>query len=283
MGERYASAFSFAENLDLTLTTIANWYLPAFLNSFVDYFLLGMLATIVTGTVLVFLDRDQREARPAANTRTPVVLFVISYLAFLILSSTTTAYDKLGDRLLAPVYVPITLLFFTVASMVFARISRFAATTFVYFVTSLVLAVALLSPLRTTYRFISDLNRTGVGYTSVQWRESETLHYLQEHPLNDADVIYTNDPFSLYLYLELDTKLVPLKTAYNSSVVLSDLRQLEGSWPETEPAKLIWFDTIHRPYLFQPEELCRIASFGPSKALSDGALYSVLQGDGRCS
>jgi len=65
----------------------------------------------VAGTVLIL----PSTSRYGAGLSPDSVGNVAACTAFLIAASTTTAYDRIGDRLLSPVYIPATLLLLILA------------------------------------------------------------------------------------------------------------------------------------------------------------------------
>ena len=60
----------------------------------------------VAGTILIVLSASRYGAGLSPDSGGNVA----TYTAFLVAASTTTAYDRIGDRLLSPVYIPATLL-----------------------------------------------------------------------------------------------------------------------------------------------------------------------------
>jgi hypothetical protein len=206
-----------------------------------------------------------------------LLVFTLIYIGFLVISSTTTAFDPIDNRLLSPVFIPVNLLFLLlycqlVMSFAQQRLPRKGATAF------LALAIALWLAYPTVTANVTVLNamNKGLVYTSVSWRNSQTIEYISQNKgLESECEIYTNGPDVLYILTNVQAKASLRK--YDSPELINNIANLRGSWPGESNSCLIWFTKIGRPYLFTVEELETIATLQPIMRLEDGAVYSVTR------
>lgn len=273
-GPRAPSSYSLSQNLKFAFDTLISWYIPAWINEHRSILLLiGLASGYVVG--IRYEGRWKAIASPLFQTA-PAGLFVAIYVAFLIFSATSVAFDQINDRLLSPVYIPLTVVFLTILESLFPSHGDQS----IYHIDSVILIMVVsiwsLFPCRAV---ISDaLNRAengAGGYNSKIWRESELLQYIKEHRLPEESTVYSNAPDALYILADLESQMTPSRTAYNSSQPARDVRTLEGSWPEEERAYIVWFDHKIRPYLFTMDELATIANIRTIAQFGDGAIFVV--------
>jgi len=207
-----------------------------------------------------------------------IILFIVIYITFMVISSTTTAYDPIGDRLLSPIYVPLTLLLLilthAIAEPYRKRFSKKIVDSFLI----IGIAIWLVYPIRATMLNTIALTQNGGGYNDKAWRESETIQYLLQHRILGSEcTVYTNDPWAVYILAHLKAKRSPDKRRYNSPEIVNDIPRLKGSWPEENKACLVWFDRTHRSWLFTIDELRVIANLNLIARTGDGSIYSVTR------
>ncbi len=104
MGSRSPSIFTLSDNLGFTLGTIRAWFLPE--KAAPARFGLAIAVGLLGFVVWVLLRRRIKSPETRAAFALPAFLLMVAYLVFLIVSSTTTAYDQISNRLVVPIYVP---------------------------------------------------------------------------------------------------------------------------------------------------------------------------------
>ncbi len=179
------------------------------------------LTILILGVVLVWVSirawkylspltpRPSPTGRGSQGTREvisfTVGLFLIAYIASIIASMTMfDAATKFKLRILAPVFV--CLLILLVYAGAYFRTK--------YRAVVIVLAIVLIG--LSFYKqsiTITAWSRSGLGYASFQWYDSEAMAYLRELP--DNMLIYTNEPAAVYLYVGRGAAVVP--TGYDSA------------------------------------------------------------------
>lgn len=276
-GPRASSSYTLSQNLTFAFNTFLPWYIPSIISDHRSVLVL-MSATIGFLVGLGTRGIDLKRIRVVLSEIIPLLLFVITYVGFLVITSTITAYDRIGDRLLSPVFVPMTLLILLLASKVLTSLARQRLSQKCINISlTIAIAVWLVYP---AYRVIvstEDL-RKGLGFSNDFWRNSETINYLlQNRTLGFDCTIYTNGPDALYILANLTGKMSPERTMYNSPDIVNDLSSLRGSWPEENKACLVWFDRIDRSYLFTVDELRTIVDMQQIIRLEDGVIYFVTK------
>jgi hypothetical protein len=256
LGPRSPSSHSLLENLALTCTGLAAFWVPEVLiGEKLVRLGLGGLAAVGLGLMAVWLGRDFRRLRLGLG---PVAIWAGGYLFFLAGSSTTTAYDDINLRLLSPLYPAGVVLLLAGAWQLEARGWTRAVRT--------ALVLLLLLPLAGIARAGALYARQGAGagtgpdrYNTEPWRRSEIIHYLQQHRLEGP--VYSNAPDALYILCGQRAMLLPRRGAAEV-------------WPTT--GQIVWLDAVRRQYLVGPGELQTLARLQPIARLGDGAIYAIL-------
>ncbi len=273
-GGRPASIFSLVQNLDFTFNTIKLWFFPAvFLARPEVSFLLGIGVGFFCGAVLV---ENFAAFKKFLRDSSPLGAFTLLYLGWLILLATTTAFDRIGERLLAPIVVPLFILTFGFiemgASSWRAAVSpRVVAITFTF-----AILLWLVFAAQQTISYALRARENGEQYTSQVWRTSPTLAYVRAQALPNDCVLVSNNPSALYLLANLVASSTPPKARYNSpEVVTADIAALRGKWFRGDAACLIWFNNGNPAIFFTPQELQTIAEMRALASFDDGAIYFV--------
>ena len=277
LGTRTSSVFTLSQNLMFVFNDLISWYIP---NIVADHrptlLLLGVTIGFLAGNNPKKILRGIYSSRHQIGS---IVLFILFYTVFLVASSTTTSYDRIGDRLLSPIYVPLTLFFFIIAKTFAESYGEhlFAKIVYPILITCTILWL-LMYPLRNTLINAVNLAATGQGYSHKDWAESETILYLLQHQeLESKCTFYTNGPDVAYALAHITSQRSPARRqgGTNSSQPNIKPSEIGSSWPEESNACLIWFDRIGRSYLFTVDELQDIIDIDTIANLSDGAIYSI--------
>jgi len=283
LGPRAQSTSGLSQILKFAFDTLSSWYLPgAILKHPSILFLVGAGIGFLAGFHSRGTWAKMRTLLPEITKVAPVLLFLITYLAFMVVSSATTAVSPLEGRLLSPIYVPMTLLLLMLADKLLKPFGQRFFPRFASILVVVAVSIWLLYPLSSIRAdVITGLNQ-GWGYSGRLWKESSIVQYLQHEPLQTSHIIYSNAPDVLYILVNLSAKTSPAKTAYNSSGVtplsgprVNDLSRIGDSWPESNDSYLIWFDKIEREYLFTLSDLQSVADFRQINRFDDGGTYLV--------
>jgi hypothetical protein len=308
-GPRYPSGFSFFDNMTFALVGIYSALIFSLGSLYPDKFLfhlilkLGFLVLALGfGVFIAYLLRfPKREEwlRMKADRSLwagPLTVFIAVYTIVLLITSTTTASDKIDNRFLTPLYVPAIILILSLVYQLSRRTARKALISLA--------ALSLMVPLVfVTKNTISYVSHGAGGYSTDKWQESETIRYLRSHALPGKDGIFipepevlpypfkyplysgkgqilSNDPEALYILANINIPWIPRRTAsYNSPKIVHELKSLKGTWPEPSEAYLIWIGdgggSREGGWMFTLDELKTIADIRLYQRFSDGAIYTI--------
>jgi len=205
--------------------------------------------------------------------------FAAAYLTLLIITSTTTGYNKIGSRLLSPIFAPMQVILFSLISWK----TNFTGTAWNIRLWRILLLTALIGcligPIRSTLAVHRQTWDHGRGYSDEAWRESETIRALSHNQaVADGTVLCSNAADAIYLRLGRAARQSPARTIYNprqKTLTPQTLDELRGNWPAENKVILVWFDRAERDYLFTPNELRLVANVLEISRLADGTIYSV--------
>ncbi len=213
-----------AENLNMGVRVLNDFLIPvaAWYKALIKLPVVPEALTIlVLGVVLVWTalrawkylspltPRPSPTGRGSQGTREvisfTVGLFLVAYLASIVASMTMfDAATKFKLRILSPVFVCLLILLIYVGMRLREKNRNF----------TIVLALILLG--FSIYKQSITLeawSKSGLGYASFQWYDSEAMAYLRALP-NDV-LIFTNEPGAVYLYVGRGAAVVP--TGYDSA------------------------------------------------------------------
>lgn len=274
-GPRSPSSHSLLYNLSHIFNTLARWYLPIQItDSHPIFIFLSLIVCFLIGIFFVLaktpLATPFKQARPFTIF---LLLLIFGYSGFLIISSTTTHYDSIGDRLLSPIAVPTNLLLFFIIEKLFKRMIAHLPKKPVKLLLTAGIALWLGYPTTGTAIYTIRQFHQGSEYSTKSWKNSQTIQYVRENNLSDYP-IYSNGTDVIYLFLNKNVRQIPLKLSGADTIAKSMFS--ENTFPQENKACLIWFNQLTwRAYLLTPEELLSVTHLEQRIQLDDGAIYVV--------
>jgi hypothetical protein len=271
-GQRAESSYTLLQNLGFFYDTVLLWYLPA--NSIITYLMLFVF--IGAGWILYKLNFDKPFNFKIIDKIFPSVLFVILYSCIILITSTTTAYDRISDRLLSPIYIPSVFILFFVLDKTLKWLSMY----FNKYAVSIFFTIGVISllrfPLHNTLYILDEFRiQSGVGYNSDEWKNSETIEFLLRHKkLVDSHTLYSNEPEAVYVLTNLKIEYSPAKTFYNSPQQLNTDQNNKTISLNGKNGILIWFDNANRDFLFTIKELQKSFDMTEVESFDDGEIYT---------
>ncbi len=281
-GTRAPSLLSLTQNLELLANTLLRWSLPlaSAAPTWLGWLLLVGIGLFL-GALIVGLAGRWRQSFPALDTLAPALLFVILYSVLLVASATLAASDPIGNRLLAPVHVPLALLGLCAAAwggaQIRRRMARSRASGHALAIVGLLL-IGLWVLLRTgsVLEQVQRWHTVGAGgYNTQAWQESALVAYLRSHDLASECTLTSNVPDALYYFTGQRSLLTPAKTAYNAHTQVAPLQELRNHWPAVTPLCVVWFDRVQRDFLYARSELAAAALMTELARFEDGGVYLV--------
>ena len=272
VGERAASSYTLLENFRFFYNTVLLWFLP--LKSTSIYYIFIFFIVTTWGLFKSGLGRSSN--RDAIKLIGPSLLFVLLYAGVIIISSTTTAYDQISDRLLSPIYIPIIFILFFISNKFLDWLTKFFNPKLLNFFFIIGIILLIRYPVNNTIYIIEEyVELSGSGYSSDSWRKSETIEYLAQHYLLKKNyTFYSNEPEAVYILTNLKTSYTPAKTFYNSPQLININPNQKDLCLNGENACLIWFDKTNRSYLFTIDELQKNINMTEIVHLKDGEIFT---------
>jgi len=274
VGQRAGSSYTLFENIIFLFDTVLRWYLPVQLNGTQLFFIIIISAVIFTGIVFV---NSWKKGDRKLNQIAPVIIFVLFYSGIIVVSSTTTAYDRIGDRLMSPVFVPLLIIVFLFLDIILNKLSKY----FHHWPVSDLFIIGIILwleyPVLETIREGNDyVQKSGWGYGGKAWKDNSVINYLIKHKnLKTGNSFYSNAPEAVYILANKGTNWSPFKTFYNSpqpvnlELSLNSISKLENK------DYLIWFNNIDRNCLYTIEELRKRTNMSKVVQLKDGEIYTI--------
>lgn len=278
-GNSGESRYSFLDNIILTVINVLNWYIPTklFKDELIFFFVIIMIFFIIYFSVKKIKDRKIQ-----LNIDKKILVILISFILFFLLTqifiSSFKSIDPINNRLLSPVYIPISFLILLFFQSVKDKFSNFRFAKLINRVILLFLVLSLIYPLRNTTLYIDKFLKEGGGYSGIAWNNYQTKKLLKSllKYSNINPAIYSNDPHAVYFLSKMHSKWSPFKTYYNSNKLHTDLRDLKGTWPPENNAYFVWFlQSGDRDWLYKPEELMKISKFNSVDSSNIGCVYLI--------
>lgn len=277
VGQRSASSFSFIENFFFMLRTIFKWYSPLE-KSEMD--ILIVLSLLTAGVIFaIFLLVKFNTANGRFLSIGSIILFVIFYTGMILISSTTTAFDKIDNRLLSPLFIPVVLLVFIIIDKTVQWLKEYLNEGILSVVIILELTMWIKYQASTTKATLRTfIAQNGCEYSGREWKDNSVISFLKyNREVTRSYALYSNVPEAVYLLANINTKWSPPKTNYNSPTLLNIQPSLAGMWSEKSGTCLVWFNNVDRKFLFTLEELAENSNLQLIAHLKDGSIYTISE------
>ena len=257
MGPRTASNTGLISNCDRAFSTVALWFSGSF------YFSAILLFFVFGAFVWNYRKELFKFGVGAPGVVKFSFCFVLVYSAFIIVTSTTTAYDLINDRLMAPVFLFALLLLFSL--VVFICKTSIIEKSLLYLLCSVLIVCTVISFAKALTKDINFRKNHGVeGYNSELWQENNLVKYLRANKLNLHEKIFTNDIYSFFI---IDKKIKTL------SIPL----QRGGEITNLEDSVVVYFFNNNQSGAFTLNELQTICEMRSVVKNMDGGIFKVAK------
>ena len=274
-GQRAGSSYNLSENMMFFFNTILNWFLPAQINY--QPFVLLIVIIFISIIVGIVLSNKEKLNVVRLNKFIPVLIFLILYSSLIIISSTTTAYDKIADRILSPIFIPIIFVMFLVLEKLINWISKYLNQRLVSFLFLIGIIVWTLYPASVIVYYIKDyIEQSGWGYGSKVWKDNSVISYLNnDKKLEIGNSFYSNVPEVTYILANIETRWSPFKRYYNSPQLMDINFNIKSFSQKKNQTYLVWFNDMDRTSLFTIDELQKNTKMVKVAQLKDGEVYTI--------
>ena len=240
------------------------------------FFLIAILSTAII--IWVLFNTGRKNQVITLKPIEQVLVFFILYSGIIVISSTTTAYDRIADRLLSPIYVPLIIIIFFLLDRVFRNLYNYYGKWFISgFLLIIVISLLSFPVMRASNNINYFIEQSGWQYGSKAWKNNSVLEYLNNNrQLDSGSVFYSNAPEAVYIFVNKETKWSPFKRFYNSPQLIKPKPDLKHIWRGQKNVLLIWFSNVNRKFLFSLNELQKNIVMKKLVQLKDGTVYKIL-------
>lgn len=270
-GSRASSSFSITQNLYLTYNTMKEWFLPP---EYYNWYLVPAGLVLAVFFIYIFLKNKKNQSRQEFKFQYSLIIYISIYICTLMITSSMYAYDKIGDRLLSPVYIPITILLISVADRMLFRFNTSSGFNIIKGLTAALLLLFLNFSIQKSYFLIDDFkNNSSWEYSSKIWEKNNVIQFLEKMNKSNC-LLYSNAPDAVYFFTKSETRWSPLKTYYNSNIRVNK-KQSFYEVKQKGKKYLIWFNNVRRSFLYSKNELNTIVHLKKITQLKDGEVFEM--------
>ncbi|MHB8854676.1 MAG: ArnT family glycosyltransferase [Ignavibacteriaceae bacterium] len=277
VGQRADSSYTLSENLLFLFNVMLKWYLPIQINEQQLFFIMLIISAGIFAVIVLSNKWKKDEVR--LKQIGPSLIFILFYSGIIVISSTTTAYDKIANRLLSPIFVPSFFIMFLILDNILEWISKYFHQRFILILFLIGIIAWMKYPVtRTIYNIEDYIGQAGWEYSSKAWRDNTVIRFLNSHKQFESGYsFYSNVPEAVYILANKEVKWSPPKTMYNSPELIKTNPDLRSIWQGKNEAYLVWFNNINRNFLFTIDELKKSSNMVKIAQLKDGEIYKIVK------
>jgi len=269
----------------------SGWLLPYSMPRFVRVICLMIGLFLFASLIYIYLRKRSAVTVGDASIRnfqsmpTVMLIFCCSHIGIYLAASILIGRISVDNRGLSPVFVATILSALPIAYNVLGGQNRLRSIK----VAACFVAVVLCGSYVVRGGFwLSESHRAGLGYSAVEWQESETLEWLTSVP--KETILYTNGPDVVYLLKNRGVNPIPaIKNLYTEHMPeISDkqnkqygsaLAQMGVSMKE-KGALVVMLDGIHwRHYYATASQIGQEIPMKIMRKFSDGTVWSYATSD----
>lgn len=271
-GERIPTKNIFSENINITFKTIASWFAPYYSYSTL-VIMLGLFIFISVIIIIKNFHKNIGQVEVGENKAYRLLIlliFSLVYTGYLTISASLIAFDSINNRLLVPVYVPITILIFLTLNDMLAYDNykvRKVLTTCLLFI---LFTIWLLYPLSEIASSVQYSYENGAGIlASKWWNKSQVLDYLKA--FEEDKSFYSNFPDAIYIHAGKKAHYTPKKDGLPQYGIERFIESVQNN-PNTY---IVWFNLATTDTIYSIEELEEYFNIEMVKKFPDGVIYKI--------
>jgi 4-amino-4-deoxy-L-arabinose transferase-like glycosyltransferase len=266
-------------HIESLVTTLYNFWIPIPCS---DCSVISLILFLFAGSLVLvgylFVMRNELRGKASIEfvIQTLMLLFSISYVLFLFASiSFADAQIPLDSRILSPVYISGVIFVISVFRKTADRLSKDGIWRGFLVLSLLLIGINWGS----TISSANYLRDKGKGYTSLAWRNSESIAFIKTLP--EDSIIYSNGPDAIRFLAQRETKLLPLRVDPGTQAPNPDfVAELETMGDDLiqNRAWIFYLDRLAwRSYFLAKDELKNIQDFNrlAEMRLQDGTVYTI--------
>ncbi len=262
-GRSYTPLHSIVEHGIALSYTISKWFIFP-INSYENKALLFLaLSLLLFLLFIVAIDQTKN------LNLLPIRIFVFTYLLLLFIACITTQQNIIDDRLLSPVFIPITII---VINFLYHRVYLLFRDKVTKkterLITAVGIAIWFIHPAISTLKLGLNVFQEGLGYHAIQWRNSKTVSHIYQSRNQLIQLpIYTNQPEGVYFFTNIQAgRLVCTQNYLRFYATHTTLLEAEQKY-------LICFKEDYHSDCFGILEKLQHSDIRLVAKFSDGAIY----------
>jgi hypothetical protein len=261
-GNREKGITPLPDNVTYFGSVVGNW-LPFFPDQYTISLVVGWLVLLTIIAICVYYWVKGNHWYTSFENITSV--FALVYAAFIILSSTVSHYERINDRLLSPLYIP---LLFSFTSRIPALIQMEKKRGWRIATIAFCLAISagfFVRQYQNNQEFYEDVSTYGIpGYTDDSWVHSQTVNFIRQNKLflKPNYCIYSNAPESIYFNCGLLGENLP-NSKFPEDVV---------AFYKEDHYYIVWFNNKEETPL-SLQEIKMHKKLKPIAIFNDGEIY----------
>lgn len=264
-GERGSSMYNIIDVILISTETFLYWVFP----------FLMLLSAISYGATNYFKTIDVRFSDWVRKADIHL-LFTVFFVGATFVSCSVSAFDRLNNRLLFPVFLPtliVFLLFFDIVKSSLLKLKYRKILTIAGFA---VLIIPVVLYIRTDIRSFNSRIEHGAGGIATDEYQARLPRIPDQifRELKSTGKIYCNNPELLYYATNIQTKKSPQKFFYNSEDVVVRLDDLPKYFRE-EKSFLIWLGGNMNDTGYSPQELAGHVEMNLTLAGENYQIYEI--------
>ncbi len=201
------------------------------------------------------------------------LLFIVGYLLFLFISlSLFDASTPIDDRLMSPIFVLLIVGGFPAIWTLAQSLKK--PMLWCFFLLFIILSISMKTP--DAIRSAESIQKNGLGYTSIQWQEFETIAFVKS--LAKDVKIYSNGSGVIGFLTENQALSVPKNKSPTTLLVNPSYTAEIGAMCKDimeNRAILVYFNTIKRSYQATYQEVKSACKLSVVQRLADGIVYGM--------
>lgn len=266
MGNREKGITPLADNISYFGSVIGNW-LPFFPNQNTISFIVGCI--VLLALLIACFIYWMTNSKWHGSYENIATVFSLIYALFIVLSSTVSHYEKINDRLLSPLYIPL-LISFTCRIPALIQLEKQKVIRYTSIVVSVIIAIGFFyRQYQNDKEFYEDVSTYGIpGFTDDSWTHSQTINFIQKNKsfFNPDYCIYSNAPEAIYFNCGLVGENLP------NNKFPDDVNKFYTK----DHYYIVWFNNKEETPL-PLDEIKKHKVLRPLVTFSDGAVYIFEQ------
>jgi hypothetical protein len=267
-GSRKPAVYSLWHYIEEITRILTLWFFPEQIT--LPFRLLVIALILIPFFLLWFQKRQKLNAENVPDLKLFLVLFIFTtcYISFVAVSASITFLDAQPTRYLVPVYIPIILMVFMAAELLYIFFNILTHNKVLPILFLIALSASCLYPINSTYDLLSYWRENGAGLTGRVVKDANIIKWLQQNTIKGK--IYSNFPEILILNNDLNAVMSP---SHSDDLAILKKKIKE----ENKKSYLVWINFFKRDHLLTPYELSKQLFVKSLYTFPDGYIFLIRE------